>query len=194
MQYIYSRVSTSKQDTQNQLSKLTELYPTAKIYEEEASSTKFRPVLYGLLSSILKPRDILIVISLDRLARKVTEALRIIEHLENSGVTLISVNDGANYSTPAGKFLTQILCSVAEMERNLISERTKEGLAARRKQGVVLGRRPYYTEEDVDRVKELRATGLTLRAIERITRISHATCFRMLKEVKNENDDHGETG
>jgi putative DNA-invertase from lambdoid prophage Rac len=84
MLYIYSRVSTGKQDTANQLARLRELYPTAPIYEETASGAKRRPVLEGLLARLQKG-DYLVVAALDRLGRKTSEILALIENLEKRG-------------------------------------------------------------------------------------------------------------
>ena len=138
MQYIYSRVSTDKQETQNQLSKLKELFPGAAVFEEVSSGAKARPVLQTLLAS-LHSGDILIVAALDRLGRRTSEVLALIEDLERRGVILKSIREGVDYSTIAGRLVTQILCACAEMERRLISERTKMALEARRKAGVKLG-------------------------------------------------------
>lgn len=164
MQYIYSRVSTDKQETQNQLSKLKELYPQAAVFEEVASGAKIRPVLQTLLAS-LQAGDVLIVAALDRLGRRTSEVLALIEDLERRGVVLKSIREGVDYSTIAGRLVTQILCSVAEMERRLISERTKMALEARRKAGVKLGGPAKYSAEAIQQVRELRGQGQTVRQV-----------------------------
>ena len=85
---------------------------------------------------------------LDRLGRRTLDLLELIENLEKKGVVVKSIREGVDYSTPVGKLVTQILASVAEMERNLISERTKSGLAAARAQGK-FGGRPETIPSDV---------------------------------------------
>lgn len=171
MQYIYSRVSTEKQQIENQLSKLRELFPNAAIVEEVGSGIKARPELAALLSRLVQG-DTLIVAALDRLGRRTSEILAIIEDLERRGVILKSIREGVDYSTICGKLVTQILCSVAEMERNLISERTRLALAAKKKAGVKLGGRPKYSPEVIDQVRELRLQGATVREVAKITGVS----------------------
>lgn len=158
MQYIYVRVSTDKQDNDNQIATLTPKFPNATVVQEVASSMKRRPELTALVNKLAKG-DELIVYALDRLGRKTSEVLKLIEDLERKGVILKSMREGVDYGTIVGKLVTQILCSVAEMERNMISERTKMALAAKKKQGVVLGRRRQHTDDMVLEAKELRALG-----------------------------------
>lgn len=182
MQYIYSRVSTGRQNVDNQLHVLQERFPMARVYEEECSSQKFRPVLYGLLKRTLQPGDELIIYSLDRLARSTLETIKMLRFLQGHGIKLISHREGADYSTPVGKLVLQILASVAEMERDMISERTKAALAAKRAMGIVGGRPPLYSKEDRELILELRKQGFTFREIESQTGISHSNCFRIWKK------------
>lgn len=183
MQYIYSRVSTDKQETQNQLSKLKELFPAAAVFEEVASGAKARPVLQTLLE-VLRPGDTLIVAALDRLGRRTSEVLALIEDLEHRGVVLKSIREGVDYSTIAGRLVTQILCACAEMERRLISERTKLALEARRKAGVRLGGPAKFSPETVQRVLDLRAQGHTVRDVARATGVSASRVSQLCKSAK----------
>lgn len=153
-----------KQETQNQLSRLKELFPNAAVFEEVASGAKVRPVLQTLLGS-LHAGDVLIVAALDRLGRRTSEMLGLIEDLERRGVVLKSIREGVDYSTIAGRLVTQILCACAEMERRLISERTKIALEARKKAGVRLGEPVKYSAEVIRRVRELRGQGHTVREV-----------------------------
>ena len=171
MQYIYSRVSTDKQETQNQLSKLKELFPNAAVFEEVASGAKARPVLQALLG-MLHRDDVLIIAALDRLGRRTSEVLALIEDLETRGVVLKSIREGVDYSNIAGRLVTQILCACAEMERRMISERTKMALEARKKAGVRLGCPAKYSAEAVQCVLALRAQGQTVREVSKITGMS----------------------
>jgi DNA invertase Pin-like site-specific DNA recombinase len=180
-QYIYTRVSTQNQDTSNQSSHLVVLYPNATLIEETASGGKRRPKLEDLTTKLIKG-DELIVSSLDRLGRKTCEILTLIEDLENRGIILKSLREGIDYSTIAGRLVTQILVSVAEMEKSLISERTKQALAAKRKQGIVGGRPPKYTTKDKEQVLSLRRTGMPYRSISKETGISLSRVFQMVNE------------
>jgi len=182
MLYIYSRVSTGRQDCENQLSKLKVLYPSAKVIEETASSAKSRPELAKLVLSLVRG-DELVVAALDRLGRRTSEVLALIEDLERRGVILKSVREGVDYSTICGRLVTQIICSVAEMERGLIASRTKDALAAKRLQGVYGGRRPKYSSGEVEYALNLRKSGLSLRAISKATGISPSRVSQLTRKA-----------
>ena len=161
--YIYSRVSTEGQSTDSQLLKLSELFPNAKVVSEIASGAKNRPLLMTLVKQLQKG-DQLIVYSLDRLGRRALDLLQLMEELEKKGVIVKSIREGLDYSTITGRLVTQVLASVAEMERNLISERTKAGLAAARKKGKVGGRPEVISKElKISAVKLVREQGYSIR-------------------------------
>ncbi len=161
-EYIYSRVSTDGQSTDPQVFSLRSRFPNAEIVVETKSGVKSRPFLEALIRQ-LKTGDTLIVAALDRLGRKTTEILSLIEELQKREVILISVREGVDYGTPIGRLVTQILVSVAEMERNLISERTKAGLAAAREKGRQIGRKPHITDETFAKAERLIAKGMSIR-------------------------------
>ena len=164
MKYIYSRVSTDKQSCDGQVGALKELYPDAQVHEETASGVKARPVLASLFER-LRPGDMLIAWSLDRLGRRTSEILVLLEQLETRGVVVRTQREGVDMSTPIGKLIVSVLLSVAQLERDLISERTKVGLAAKRAQGIVGGRRPTITAEQLAEIRQMRAKGMQLKAI-----------------------------
>ena len=186
MQYIYSRVSTASQDTENQLSRLRELYPTATVVEEVASGAKSRPELKALLIG-LRRGDELIVAALDRLGRRTSEVLALIEDLEKRGVVLKSVREGVDYSTVCGRLVTQILCSVAEMERGLIASRTRDALAAKRLKGIVGGRPPRYGEGVKAEIWSLKSQGHTCRAIANRTGVSASRVWQLCNKLSKGN-------
>lgn len=163
-EFIYSRISTNKQDTENQLVRLKEMYPEAAVFEEVASGAKSRPVLQTLLGG-LKAGDILIVAALDRLGRRAGELLMLVDDLVKRGVTLKSVREGFDATTACGKLLIGILASVSEMERAVIAERTRVALAAKRAQGIVGGRRPTFSPAVVEQARVMKAAGQSCRAI-----------------------------
>jgi DNA invertase Pin-like site-specific DNA recombinase len=185
--FIYSRVSTDKQDVESQLVLLRSRFPDAKVISETASGAKARPELQKLLKR-LKKGDRLIVAALDRLGRKVSEVLLIVEDLDKRKVVLISLREQIDYGTLAGKLVTQILLSVAEMERNLISERTKAGLKAAKARGVKLGSAPIRTPEQEDLMLKMRAEGSTLRDISKATGFSPEGVRKALRTL-NEREE-----
>lgn len=131
MKYGYARVSTVSQELEVQLQAL-EQEGCNKIYSEKFTGTKKdRPQLKELLS-ILKIDDTLVVTKLDRLARNTVEGIEVIRNLFAKGVRVYVLNDGLLEDTTMGKFFLTTLLAVAEMQRNLIVERTQEGKAIAR--------------------------------------------------------------
>jgi len=152
----YARVSTEKQGTDPQLAKLRAAGCHA-VHEEYASGAdRGRPVLAGLLRAIA-PGETLVVVRLDRLARSVSHLLAVIEQLEASGAHFRSLRDPIDTSTPQGMFSLQVLGAVAQLERALISERTKAGLSTARARGRV-GGNPGLRVGDPDAIRKLRAS------------------------------------
>lgn len=179
-QYVYARVSTHFQETENQVINLKRLYPEAIFVEEVASGGKQRPQLDKLVQQ-LQRGDELIVSSLDRLGRKTSEILVLIESLEKRGIVLKSLREGLDYSTISGRLVTQILVSVSELEKSLISARTKAALAAKREKGIVGGRPRIHGDEVVERARKLRQQGLSLAKISNEVGISISRLHRLLK-------------
>lgn len=179
-QFVYARVSTQSQETENQVINLRRQFPEAVFIEEIASGAKARPELEKLVQQ-LQRGDELIVSSLDRLGRKTAEILTLIDNLEKRGIILKSLREGLDYSTISGRLVTQILVSVSELERSLISQRTKAALAAKREKGIVGGRPRIHGQEVVDRARVLRAEGKSFAAISQVVGISKTRLHQLLK-------------
>lgn len=154
---IYARVSTGEQTTQNQIIRLKEFADRQgfayEIFEEVESSRKTRPIKADLLKRLRSREfDGVIIWKLDRWARSSQELSLEIEELFNKGIVFISLSDNIDLSTATGKLQFQILSAFAEFERNLIRERTLEGLNRARSQGKQLGR-PKGSKDKKDRKK-----------------------------------------
>jgi DNA invertase Pin-like site-specific DNA recombinase len=144
---IYCRVSTEGQTTENQRLPLVDYAERQgwkyEVFEETETTRKTRPIKQALMKRLRKMEfDALLVLKLDRWARSLRELTLDIEELHNKNITFISLNDGIDLSTATGKLQFQILGAFAEFERNLISQRTLEGLDRARRQGIRLGRPP----------------------------------------------------
>ncbi|PSH63353.1 DNA invertase [Phyllobacterium brassicacearum] len=134
----YARVSTEDQVHDAQLIEL-KAAGCHEISEEHGSgASRARPVLARLLREI-DCGDILVVVRLDRLARSVSHLLAVIEQLEEKGAHFRSLQDPIDTSTPQGMFSLQVLGAVAQLERALISERTKAGIRAAQARGNLPG-------------------------------------------------------
>lgn len=179
---IYSRVSTGLQDASNQTNNLKQQFPHADVVEEVASGGRSRPALEKLVGE-LQAGDTLVVAALDRLGRRTSEILLLVEDLERRGIILRSIRESIDFSTIAGRLVCQILISVSEMERKIIGERTKLALNAKRKMGIIGGRRPKYTQQQVEQVRTLRTQGVKLKDISAATGISISRIYQLTKHL-----------
>jgi DNA invertase Pin-like site-specific DNA recombinase len=126
-----------------------------------------RPALGPALSRLDRGEfGILIVSRLDRLGRSLRDVAALLDRAERNRWAVVSVDtSGLDMSSPTGRLVAGVLASAAAFERDLARQRTREGLAARRAQGVRLGRPPALSDETVERIRECRANGLSLRQI-----------------------------
>jgi DNA invertase Pin-like site-specific DNA recombinase len=134
----YARVSTEDQATDAQMDELRAAGCEVVHQEHGSGASRARPVLSRLLRDI-HPGEVLVVVRLDRLARSVSHLLEVIEDLEEKGAHFRSLRDPIDTSTPQGMFSLQVLGAVAQLERSLISERTKAGIKAAKARGAKPG-------------------------------------------------------
>lgn len=142
---IYLRVSTQDQHTENQATPLIR-YATAmgwdySIFKEKESTRKTRPVQWELYNRLLKKEfDGLLIYKFDRWARSTKELIEHIERLIDKGVSIHSYTENIDLSSSMGRAMLTIISAFAQLERDLISERTKLGLARAVARGKKLGR------------------------------------------------------
>lgn len=154
----YVRVSTNDQNTALQRDAL-ERSGCELIFEDKMSGrTAERPGLKKLLKR-LSPEDTLVVWKLDRLGRSMRNLVILVEELKQRSVNFRSLTDSIDTSTPMGRFFFHVMGALAEMERELIVERTRAGLVAARAQGRIGGRRPKLTPEQWAQAGRLIAAG-----------------------------------
>lgn len=128
MQYGYARVSTVNQSLDSQISEIKKAgVPTEKIYSDTISGLNTNRNGFNAVLKVLNPGDTLIVTKLDRLARNTREALNVINDLQDKNVLINILNLGMIDNSSVGKFMTTVLLAVAEMERDMIVNRTQEG-------------------------------------------------------------------
>jgi DNA invertase Pin-like site-specific DNA recombinase len=136
-----------------------------------------RPALDRLMADAHKRKfDVVVVWKFDRFARSVSHLLRGLETFRALGIEFVSLTEGVDTSTPAGKMVFTVLGAVAELERSLIVERVKAGLRNARAKGKRLGRPPQFV--DAVKIAKLRAQGRSWRKIARAMGISARTCRR----------------
>lgn len=142
---IYLRVSTEDQNLENQEIPLVEYCKRMnydyKIFREKESTRKTRPIQWALYNSLLKKEfDVLVVYKFDRWARSTKELIEHIEHLLEKGIIIFSYSDNVDLNTSMGRAMFTIISAFAQLERDIISERTKAGLRAAVAKGKKLGR------------------------------------------------------
>ncbi|EJG9791626.1 recombinase family protein, partial [Klebsiella pneumoniae] len=149
-----------------------------QIFEDTASGKNARRP--GLRRAIrrLKPGDSLVVWKLDRLGRSVRDLITLVSELQDRGIHFRSLTDSIDTSTPAGRFFFHVMSALAEMERELIVERTRAGLAAAREQGRVGGRRRVMTEEVVERCRRMLENGATRQQIADVIGVGVKTIYK----------------
>ncbi|MFC1769708.1 recombinase family protein [Nitrospirota bacterium] len=157
----YLRVSTGGQDIKNQRLGILELANRNKwkveFVEETASGTlSYRKRALGGIIDSLQEFDVLIVPELSRIGRSLLEILEILKTLKDRGVKVHTIKEGYEINGDAitSKVMTMVFGMLAELERDLISKRTKEALAVRRSQGVRLGRPPGPGKSKLDGKEE----------------------------------------
>lgn len=134
----YARVSTDEQATEAQEMELRSAGCDLIVKEHGSGASRARPALAKLIRDI-SADDTLIVVRLDRLARSVSHLLEVIEDLTQKGAHFRSLRDPIDTTTPQGMFSLQVLGAVAQLERALISERTKAGIQAAKAKGKLPG-------------------------------------------------------
>ncbi len=181
MRIGYARVSTHEQLLDLQLDAL-EKAGCEKIYQEKMSGMKDdRPQLNQLIE-YAREGDVLVVYKLDRLGRSTKRLIELSEELEQRGIELVSIRDSIDTTTAVGKAMFKMLAVLAEMERDLISERTKAGLESARARGRN-GGRPKKDNKQVEKALKLYYTEqYTVKEIEEITNVSKATLYRELRK------------
>lgn len=182
MIYGYARVSTADQNLDRQIIALKH-WEVDEIFTEKMSGTKKnRPELDRLLG-LLEAGDTVIVESLSRLGRSTKNLIELVELFQEKGVHLVSLKESIDTTTPSGKLLFTLMSAIAQFERDIIAERTAEGLSAARARGRV-GGRPRTKKEKLAPALRLYATGeYTLKEIEEITGIKKSTLYRYLQKT-----------
>lgn len=157
MKIGYARVSTSDQNLDLQLKALNDA-GCKEVYSEKISSGRvIRPELEKALSR-LREGDTFVVWKLDRLGRRTVELLEFIQDMEKRGVAFQSLSDGIDPSSPIGKAIFTIAGAFAELERNLIRERTVRGLEAAKAKGTKFGRKRKLDDKQVEMAIKLLDT------------------------------------
>lgn len=181
----YARVSSSDQDSARQIEALKEL-GTERLFEDMASGKDTnRPALAEAIK-YARNGDTLVVHSLDRLARNLSDLLRIVDELTTKGVTVRFLKEGLIFTDseaePMSKLMLQMLGAFAQFERSLIRERQREGIAIAKKAGAFKGRKQSLSAIEAKELLEADTANHGKRRTELASKygISRATLYRYL--------------
>lgn len=176
----YARVSTSDQRLDLQVDALTRA-GCDRVFTDQASDGRVdRAGLDGAMSH-LRAGDTLIVWKLDRLGRTVRQLVELVTDLQSSGVEFASLTDGIDTGTPAGRFFFHIMAALSEMERDLIRERTRAGLAAAKARGRQGGRPPKLSVQQLNHARRLLSDPLTTSLeVAQTFGVARSTLYRAL--------------
>jgi len=180
MKYGYARVSTDDQNADLQHAALKKA-GARKIYTDDGLSgaTTKRPALLRCLKT-LKRGDTLTVWKLDRLGRSLRDLIAMLDDLKHRGVKFHSLTEAIDTDTPTGRAMWQMIGVLAELERSLIAERTKAGVAAARVRGVKFGRKPKLTKQQINQARKLIAQGERPEDVAASFHVGRSTLYREL--------------
>ncbi len=189
--FAYGRVSTKEQSTENQRLEIQKAgYQIDYWFADEGVSGKVmaqqRPQFARLLTQI-RDGETLVVSKLDRLGRDAHDVGGTIKLLASRGIKVIVLQLGAlDLTSPAGKMMLTMLAAVAELERDLLVERTQAGLARAKQQGKVLGRPATTTAEQRAEILVKHRAGANISELSRLYGVSRATVMRIARPVTSD--------
>lgn len=179
----YARVSTEKQELARQLDAL-EKYGYDKMIQEKYTGTKKdREGLNKLLDTV-RTGDTVVVESISRLGRNTVDILTIIEGLDKTGINFVSLKENIDSSTPTGKAMLGMIAVISQLERDLIAQRTREGLQAVKARGVKLGR-PSIDSDKVKTALKMHNSGdYSVKEIIETVGISQGKLYKEINKRK----------
>lgn len=183
----YARVSTDGQNLDRQIDALKAVGVDSRVlYQEKITGTKKdRPELQRMLKE-LNEGDVVIITDLTRISRSTKDLLDIIEKIKNKGASIRSLKDtwlDTTSNNPYNDFLLTVMSGLSQLERDLISQRTKEGLESAKARGRN-GGRPSKQNAKGDVVKALADSGMKIVDIVKETGLSRSTVNRILRDSK----------
>lgn len=184
MIFGYARVSTEDQSLNMQLDAFKN-YGVDEVFEEKITGTKKeRPQLDRMLDKLRKG-DKVVVYKLDRISRSTKHLIELTELFESKGVEFVSIQDKIDTSTAMGRFFFRTMASIAELERDIISERTKAGLEAARARGRKGGRKATSKSKVEQALTLYDSKKYTVPEITEMTGVSKTTLYKYIKERAN---------
>jgi DNA invertase Pin-like site-specific DNA recombinase len=182
MKYGYARVSTDDQNPALQLEALRKA-GCKTVFKDDGLSgaTTKRPALLRCLKK-LEHGDTLRVWKLDRLARSLRDLITMLESLRDRGVKFQSLTEAIDTTTPTGRAMWQMIGVLAELERSLISERTRAGVKAAQGRGVKFGRKRKLKPHQIAHARKLIDGGQRREDVAALLNVDRTTLYRALAD------------
>ncbi|PKO87605.1 MAG: resolvase [Betaproteobacteria bacterium HGW-Betaproteobacteria-12] len=185
----YTRVSTDDQSCENQRRAIEGRYNVSKVFSDDGVSGAIpaaqRPAMESLLAYV-RDGDTVVVAAIDRLGRDTIDVLTTVETLKYKGVSVVSMREGFDLSTDAGKLMLTMLAAVAELERSNMKARQMAGLERARAEGRHLGRKKAIDDAEVLSWRNARIPKASIKTTAEHFGISIASVKRACKLTRNE--------
>ena len=182
MKIGYIRVSTQEQNTMRQ-EVLMEALGVDEVYIDHMSGKNTnRPELQKMMEYVRRG-DTVIVESISRFARNTRDLLELVERLTAKGVEFVSKKEAIDTTSPTGKFMLTVFGAVAELEREYILQRQREGIAIAKEQGKYEGRKPIEVPEFEQVTAKWRSGAITAAEAMRTLHMSKTTFYRRVKQT-----------
>ena len=184
MKIGYIRVSTEEQNTARQEVLLRELGVDEVFIDKASGKSADRPELKRMMDYVRKG-DTVIVESISRFARNTRDLLELTEQLTAKEVEFVSKKEAIDTTTPTGKFMLTVFAAVAELEREYILQRQREGIAIAKKQGKYTGRKPLSTPDNFEAVVARWRKG-EITAVQAMTQLgmSKTSFYERAKKIR----------
>lgn len=170
----YARVSTAGQSLDSQLDALK----FCDVVHQETASTRGDMAVLNTVVSVLEAGDVLAVTRLDRLGRSVVGLINLVQALQERGVGIKVLDSGIDTTTTQGRFFLNVVASFAELERDLIRDRTLEGMKAAKARGAKIGRPQALDADKLNAARKLLNAGMTHAKVAKSLGVSRSSVYR----------------
>ena len=184
MRVFYVRCSTIEQNEARQL-KMAEEQNTEKVFVDKASGKNTNRAAFKEMMAFVRAGDTVVVESISRIARNTRDLLSIVSELTEKGVEFVSLKENIDTTTPQGRFMLTVFGALAELERENILERQREGIEIAKSEGKYKGRKPIDYDEAQMKVlcKKWRTGEITATAAMKELGLKPNTFYRRVKEM-----------
>ena len=184
MRVGYIRVSTVEQHEDRQVKDLTENAEVSKVFIDKLSGKDTNRPQLNVMIDYVREGDTVVVSEYSRLARSTRDLIDIIETLQNKGVTVISMKEKLDTSTPQGEFMLTVFAGIATLERKLMLQRQREGIAIAKANGKYKGRQSKQRPENWESLKAMyMSRQITVSDIAKRCDVSRPVVYKWLKET-----------